>query len=244
MAGRTRRSLSIPGFNHRDGVGIPRDSVRTRIKQVLLERIVDGTYEPGERLKELQIAREFHTSQAPVREALRELEAVGLIETKYYQGSRVRMSSHRELEQAYEIRAALEELAAQSAAVFFKSQTKSLKQITDKLTVLSKKREWQAYTRYNYLLHRSIVSASGNSLLLKVWDSLHFEFRTRLFFVERSAPDIARLAKEHYDIVDALNSGNGERAGRLLREHCLKNVEILQRSRSFHSEPLRDSVEA
>ena len=212
-----------------------RDSAHTRIKQILLERIVDGTYEPGQRLKELQIAREFHTSQAPVREALRELEAVGLIETRYYQGSRVRMSSPRELEQAYEIRAVLEALAAQSAAVVFKSQTKSLRKIVDKLTILSKNGQWQHYTRYNYLLHRSIVAASGNSLLLQVWESLHFEFRTRLFFVERTVPDIARLVKEHYDIIDALDSGNGQRAGRLLREHCLKNAKILRRSRSASS---------
>jgi DNA-binding GntR family transcriptional regulator len=209
--------------------------VRTQIKQTLLERIVDGTYEPGQRLKELQIAREFQTSQAPVREALRELEAVGLIETKYYQGSRVRMSSHSELEQAYEIRASLEELAARSAALVLKSHTKHLRKIIDKLAMLSKKGEWQSYTRFNYLLHRSIVGASGNSLLLHVWDSLHFEFRTRLFFVERTASDIIRLDREHFDIVEALHCGDGKRAGRLLREHCLKNIRILRRSRLGHS---------
>src|ERR1700689_1731448 len=159
---------------------IARDSMGTRVKQILLERIVDGTYKPGQRLKELQIAREFQTSQAPVREALRELEAVGLIETKYYRGSRVGVSTQRELEEEYEIRAVLEELAAHTAAGALKSQTKGLKKILDKATIYSRKGQWQLYSNYNYLFHRSIVAASGNPLLLQAWESLHFEFRTRL----------------------------------------------------------------
>jgi DNA-binding GntR family transcriptional regulator len=208
-----------------------RDSVRTRIKQTLLERILDGTYEPGTRLKELLIAREFHTSQAPVREALRELEAVGLIETKYYQGSRVKISSKRELEEAYEVRASLEELAGNSAASVFKGQTKRLRKMVDKITALSKKGQWQTYTRQNFIFHRTIIEASGNVLLLKIWESLHFEFRTRIFFAERTGTHIDRLAREHYAIVDALDSGNGRLAGRLLREHSLRNVRFLRRWR-------------
>jgi DNA-binding GntR family transcriptional regulator len=133
----------------------------TRIKQVLLERIVDGTYKPGERLKELQIARQFNTSQAPVREALRELEAVGLIQTQYYQGSRVRLSTEREMREAYEIRAVLEQMAAHSAADKLKFQTKQLKAMVDKATFFSRKGVWLRYTRYNYLFHRSIASCVG-----------------------------------------------------------------------------------
>lgn len=211
---------------------IPRDSIGTRIKQILLERIVDGTYKPGERLKELQIAREFHTSQAPVREALRELEAVGLIETKYYQGSRVRNSSQSELEQAYEIRAVLEELAAHSAATALKSQTEALKKIVDRAIALSKKGQWLAYSRYNYLFHRSIVVASQNPLLLQVWESLHFEFRTRLSIektaaIERNAFHFERTARDHYEILHALHCGKGQEAGLLLREHSLRCASIL-----------------
>jgi DNA-binding GntR family transcriptional regulator len=211
-----------------------RDSVRTRIKETLLERIVDGTYDPGQRLKELEIAREFNTSQAPVREALRELEAVGLIETKYYQGSRVRTSSHRELEQAYLIRASLEELAARTAAEEFKSKTMKLRKIVDKLTMLADRGRWKEYTHYNYLFHRSIIIGSGNSLLLKVWDSLHFEFRTRISLSDRSAHDTERIAREHYQIIDALDSGDGKRAGRILKAHSLMRVKDLRQSRSAH----------
>jgi DNA-binding GntR family transcriptional regulator len=225
---RRRKNSSTP---------IVRDSIGTRIKQILLERIVDGTYKPGDRLKELQIAREFQTSQAPVREALSELEAVGLIETKYYQGSRVRSSTQHELEQAYEIRAVLEELAAHTAADVLKSQTDHLKKILDKAIILSKKGEWLSYTHYNYLFHRSIVVASQNNLLLQVWESLHFEFRTRVSIEktalsERSEFHFESTARDHYSILHALHCGKGREAGLLLREHCLKCASVLRDSRS------------
>jgi DNA-binding GntR family transcriptional regulator len=199
----------------------------TRIKQVLLERIVDGTYKPGERLKELQIARQFNTSQAPVREALRELEAVGLIQTQYYQGSRVRLSTEREMREAYEIRAVLEQMAAHSAADKLKFQTKQLKAMVDKATFFSRKGVWLRYTRYNYLFHRSIMVASGSHLLLHVWESLHFELRTRLSIektalMARNSVHFERAAREHYAILRALCHGNGEEAGTLLRDHSLK----------------------
>ena len=59
--------------------------------------MLDGTYKPGDRLLELQIAREFNSSQGPVREALRELEALRLVESQVYRGTRVRGVNAREM---------------------------------------------------------------------------------------------------------------------------------------------------
>ncbi len=62
------------------GQGLTRTMYREQIKDVLLERILNGAYEPGERIVETRVAREFGVSQGPVREALRQLEAQRLIE--------------------------------------------------------------------------------------------------------------------------------------------------------------------
>ena len=62
---------------------------REQIKDALVQRILDGTYEPGQRLVELRIAEEFGVSQAPVREALRELEILRLVESEPFRGARV-----------------------------------------------------------------------------------------------------------------------------------------------------------
>src|SRR5947209_4717619 len=81
------------------GMTVRRDCMRDQIRKELIKRIVDGTYRPGDRLVELQVAREFNTSQAPVREALRELEALRLVESETYRGTRVREISRREMKE-------------------------------------------------------------------------------------------------------------------------------------------------
>ena len=91
--------------------------MRDQIKEVLLERILEGEYEPGDRLVETQIAQELGISQTPVREALRELETLRFVVSEPFKGTRVRLVSRQEILEIYPVRAALEEVAARSAAV-------------------------------------------------------------------------------------------------------------------------------
>ena len=67
---------------------LDRDCMSDRICRTLAERIIGGLLAPGERLVEMRIAKEFRTSQAPVREALRELEALRLVASEPYRGTR------------------------------------------------------------------------------------------------------------------------------------------------------------
>src|SRR5277367_5010048 len=94
---------------------LQRESMAERVKQDLLRRIMNGELQPGARLVELQLARELNTSQGPVREALRELEGLDLVVTEPYKGSRVREVTLLDIREAYKVRSALEELAAQLA---------------------------------------------------------------------------------------------------------------------------------
>ena len=88
-------------------------SARDLIRRALLKRISDGVYSPGERLKEMELAHEFEVSQAPVREAFRELESLGVLVSEHYRGTRVREISSQETYNAYQLRGYLEEIAAQ-----------------------------------------------------------------------------------------------------------------------------------
>ena len=90
--------------------------LREEIKERIVERILDGTYGPGERIVESAVAAEFGVSQAPVREALRDLEAMRFVESQPHRGARVREVSTEELVQIYPVRAALEEVAGREAA--------------------------------------------------------------------------------------------------------------------------------
>ena len=95
---------------------ISRPVLRDQVKDVLLERIARGDYRPGERLVETAIARELGVSQAPVREALRDLDQLGLVVHEPNRGCSVRRVSNSELREAFPVRAALEALASRLAA--------------------------------------------------------------------------------------------------------------------------------
>lgn len=200
-------------------VSIQRETVREQVKQILLNRILDGTYEPGARLVELQISRELNVSQGSVREALRDLEALRLIETEAYRGTRVRIVSEREMQEAYQVRAALDELAAQLAAPQLKKKVKSLEVELNAMRAAANLQDIDGFAKHNRAFHRLIVEASDNTVLLHLWDLLDFETRTRIT-VEQKSLNLVEVAESHQPILDALAKGDGKAAGQLLRSHA------------------------
>lgn len=198
-----------------------RESMSDRVKQILVKRILKGIYKPGDRLVELQLARELDTSQAPVREALRELEAMRLVECQTYRGTRVREVSQRELQESYQVRSELEALAARLAAPKFCANPQQLQDALAALKMAATKEDIEQFTQCNTAFHRLIVVTSGNSVLLHVWDSLTFEALTliNLVLVKQKMVNLQSLNQEHQAIVDALVQGDGETAAQLLRSH-------------------------
>src|SRR5437016_12427626 len=105
---------------------VTRVVLREQVKELILERILNETYRPGERLVETRIAAELGTSQAPVREALRDLELLRFVESAPFRGARVREVSKEELIEIYPVRAALEEVAAREAATRLEGEVAAL----------------------------------------------------------------------------------------------------------------------
>ncbi|HTS14818.1 MAG TPA: GntR family transcriptional regulator, partial [Candidatus Sulfotelmatobacter sp.] len=94
---------------------VARSVLADQVRDHLLEGILSGRYPPDSRIVETQVARDLGTSQAPVREALRALEGIGVVEIAPFRGARVRRPTRRELLGAYSVRAALEVLGARLA---------------------------------------------------------------------------------------------------------------------------------
>jgi DNA-binding GntR family transcriptional regulator len=200
-------------------MSLERDCMSDRIRRVLAERIIGGMLAPGERLVEMRIAGEFRTSQAPVREALRELETMRLVESEPYRGTRVRDVGEREMAEAYAVRAVLEQAAAEAAAPSLKGNVEGLRRSLVELKIASEAGDREGYARHDLDFHRGIVEAAGNKILLQTWDSLGFEARVRIMLA-RKEPDLPRIALCHDPILEALEAGDGPTAGRLLREHA------------------------
>jgi DNA-binding GntR family transcriptional regulator len=199
-------------------LSLQRSSLRAQIKDILLERILNGTYQPGDRLIELQIAQELGSSQAPVRESLRELEAMGFVESEPYRGSRVRMVTKAELAEIYPVRAALEEVAARAAAHHFKGNGAALRAEIEAMSRAAKEGNLFEQVRHDAQFHHLIVEASGNKVLLEVWKSLHVEARTLISTIT-SDMDRDELTMRHIPILEALEAGDSQLAGLLMREH-------------------------
>ncbi|MGB3634516.1 MAG: GntR family transcriptional regulator [Rubrobacteraceae bacterium] len=197
---------------------LKRAVLRDQIKEVLLERILEGEYEPGDRLVETQIAQELGISQTPVREALRELEILRFVTSEPFKGTRVRQVSREEILEIYPVRAALEEVAARSAAARLSSRVDDLEAEFEGMLRAVDAGDFHRQVRHDVRFHRLIVEASGNQTLLDLWSSLHIEARTLITFL-RADIDLRELAETHRPVIEALRSGDPGESGRILREH-------------------------
>lgn len=197
---------------------LKRAVLRDQIKEVLLERILEGDYEPGERLVETQIAQELGISQTPLREALRELEILRFVVSEPFKGTRVREVSREEILEIYPVRAALEEVAAREAAIKLDGGLDALEDELEGMLRAEEAGDLHGQVRHDVRFHRLIVEASGNRTLLDLWGSLRIEARTLITFLQADI-DLRELAETHRPIIEALRSGDSGESGRILREH-------------------------
>jgi DNA-binding GntR family transcriptional regulator len=187
-----------------------------QIRDHLLECILEGTYAPGHRFVELDLAAEFQVSQSPVREALRELEVLGAVESQRYKGTRVRSPNPVEMAEAYVLRAILEQRSAELAVPCPTDVLDSLRATLASLHEAAQDRDVTCYSRHALDFHRSIVVQSGNHLFLEIWENV--QTRARLPFVaQHLAAELDSCAALHDPILAALENGDGALAGRLLR---------------------------
>jgi DNA-binding GntR family transcriptional regulator len=154
--------------------------MRDHIRDALVTRILDGSYPAGMRLKELTLAREFGVSQAPIREALRELEGSGLVTNERYRGTRVRGADYREIRESYELRGLMEERALRLAAPFTRELTEDLVSRTRTMGRAIDEGNPERYIDEALAYHRRLIEASGNQTFLVVWDFLHWNVRGRV----------------------------------------------------------------
>jgi DNA-binding GntR family transcriptional regulator len=193
--------------------------LRDVIKERIVERILDGAYPPGSRIVESQLAQEFGTSQAPVREALRDLEGMRFIESQPHVGARVRAVTSEELGQIYPVRAALEEVAGREAAVRVTDEI--LAALAGELQAMrsaAEAGEVHEQLVHDARFHEIIVEASGNQVLLEVWRSLRVEART-LVSVIKADSNLRMIAEMHRPVLSALQSRDPDLAGKEMRAH-------------------------
>ena len=207
---------------------ISRTVLREQVKDVLLQRIVNGDLKPGERLVETRIASELGTSQAPVREALRDLELLRMVESEPFRGARVRAFGDEELVEVYPVRAALEELAAKEATRRLAGDVAALELEVDAMREAARVGDVSALVRHDIGFHRRMVEAAGNPVLEQCWKSLGVEGRITIsLYGTYVEPEEA--AERHAPILEAIRSGKPGAAGREARRHIEEFARIARR---------------
>jgi DNA-binding GntR family transcriptional regulator len=203
----------------------------------LREQIIQGIFRPGQQINESVLAGQLSTSRGPVREALQRLTQEGLLVSLRNRGVFVKELTTDDIREIYAVREAIELssakmlLAAGPERINLTSQ--SLKQsLTDmeKQVTLS---DWQAIARLDMQFHTSFVEGTGNSRLIRIYDTLAAESRMCILSwwatcnlqASYSRPDA--LVQEHQNILDLLQAGDSEGLQRAISHHLHRAVEDL-----------------
>lgn len=193
---------------------VKRTCMRDRIRDVLVSRILDGTYSAGTQLKELSLAREFNVSQTPIREALRELEASGLVTNERFRGTRVRGADSAEMRESYELRMMLEEQSVRLAAPFSNKLLADLEEHMLEMEAAVAAEDSERYIDAALRFHRRLVEGSGNRTFLNVWDSLLWDIRGRIALrrLTERGRSVGSLAGLHRELVTRLRAQDTDAA--------------------------------
>jgi len=203
-----------------------------QVKDVILRWIVEGRLLPGSRIVETRVARTLRTSQAPVREALRDLETLGVVEIEPFRGARVRKPDADELLEAFAVRAEIEALASREATLrITDTDLAELDRNMELMRQAAAKDDVHGHAIANAQFHAAIVRAAGNRTLTRVWSVL--EPFARTYITAAMAPaastNLAHLAERHQDILDAIRAGDAQAAADVTRAHLMDAREILRR---------------
>lgn len=184
----------------------------------LLSSIRDGLFSPGDRLREEEVADQLSLSRTPIREALRRLEADGIVEHRARIGAVIRRLDHAEVVELYEMRVVLERTAAEFAA---KHGTDAEFDVLDELNeeIPRERSNPSNAAAINQQFHQALYLACRNRFLLEAARSLN---NSLLLLGPTTFTDEARIDivfNQHKSIVDALRNGDAEAAGAAAEAH-------------------------
>lgn len=221
--------------------------IKETVFEALHQRIIAGEYAAGQWLRQEDIAGQMGVSMTPVREALDLLVSAGLAERVPYRGVRVLNPSTEEIVEAYGMRLLLEAAAARAAAACItRDQIKALSRIVDAMQSQVSLNDMSHARQLSRKFHSSIVQASADSLLIKLYGVVANAFPDWLLYEamfrhpELLEASLAQEQAEHRAIVEALASGDAEQAGLQTRRHILHMGRDLETLLGIPGEQLRE----
>lgn len=204
------------------------------IADQLRERIIDGSFRPGEQIREAALVDKLRVSRGPVREALQRLSQEGLLVSHRNRGMFVLELGISDVEEIYAAREAIELGAAaairQQDRPTIEKTMKALTKIIAKMGPLVEQRDWLRLAELDLSFHIAFVRSAGNSRLSRIYDTLAAESRICIVNLEGSYPHAEALVEEHQRLIDRLSAGDWPELKKAIRAHMAAGVTDLTAS--------------
>lgn len=205
-------------------------SFSDQIVHQMEEAIMSGQLRMGDHLNTDELARQFKVSHIPVREALKKLEAQGLIVLEANKGARVLVLSKEDVRNIFEIRKVLEGLAASLAAKRINnSSRKRLQGLVNKMQQATKSKNFVALFTADKSFHQHIWGLTGNPFLIKALTNLLMPYfgyvATSGYYAHLD--DLGYVPRVHQEILDALSTTESDRAQRAMVEVHNSTMKLL-----------------
>ena len=209
--------------------------LRDQAYRLVLDMILSGEINPSAPISERKLAEKLDMGRTPVREALRALARDGVVETQLARGTYVRQLSQDNLREVYQVRQALEGMAAYLAAE--NGPTKSLSEFGARLKDMAANPDGYDGAQIDDVgaqFHSEIFKAAGNEMLLQVFEPLRLRFQIAFGLPRHHDPaGMRRSIVEHLEVLNAIESRDSAKAQRLMWEHLTQGLNV--RLRIFES---------
>lgn len=206
-----------------NGTNSHRKVFREEIRNAIRDAIFTGKLKPGDRIIETYWANELGVSQGPVREAIRDLEAMGLVETVPFKGSRVRTMTEKDIRDNYSVRICLESKSIRDVMTQLSEEqllvlTNQLQTILADMDSCANQGDLLQFTNYDTAFHRAMILATGNAVLLNLWEQCNM----RLWFMFSALTDkesLHQLQIGHQRLFEAICTKRVKEATFIIEEH-------------------------
>ena len=214
------------------------DTLATAVMKYIGDAVIRGEFAPGQPLPEVPLAKHLDTSRGTVREALRALQELGLVEIRAHKGAFVSELSVERAKEIISLRAVLESWAAQlavSRGLVTAEVLASLEAALARLRQAVQAGDAVAAMEADMDFHRQIAETCQHELLLEHLAALQAQTRRATFYTRLY--DVVRdVVGDHVPLLDAIRSGDPDRAAREVKEHIenagqllLQRMEVIER---------------
>jgi DNA-binding GntR family transcriptional regulator len=200
-------------------------SLSDQIADAIVEGVAVGALAPGQRLVEIDLARRLSVSRIPLREALKILEAQGILERTPRRGTRLVDLDDGSIDRVCEARAALETIAARHAMANFqldRRRSEPLERVLQTLERAVRDGDWPAANTADLAFHREICRASNNDIVTILWEALARHVRMIFGREILGEKEQTQIVQQHRDLFGFLLAGNPALLAETIEGHIMR----------------------